>query len=61
MHSDFITFRQLENHYVAKPAKAQSHSLGVRPGDHYMFLQMFALGSMPHLAKVSPERPLPQC
>jgi hypothetical protein len=33
-------------------------SFDVRPGDHYMPLQRFTLGSMTCLAKVSPQRPL---
>jgi hypothetical protein len=39
--SDLITFQQLENIYVAMPAKAQTHFLGVWPGYHYMPLQRF--------------------
>jgi hypothetical protein len=43
---------------MAIPAKAQTHFLGVWPGDHYMPLQRFTLGSMTCLAKISPQRPL---
>jgi hypothetical protein len=39
-------------------AKHNHTSFGVRPGDHYMPLQRFTLGSMTCLAKVSPQRPL---
>jgi hypothetical protein len=39
-------------------AKHNHTSFGVRPRDHYMPLQMFTLGSMIFLAKVSPQRPL---
>jgi hypothetical protein len=58
MHSDFITFRRLENLHVAMPSKEQTHFLGVWPGDHYILLQRVTLGSMTCLAKVSPQRPL---
>jgi hypothetical protein len=40
------------------PAKAQTHFLGVWPGDHYMPLQRFTLCSMTCLAKFSPQWPL---
>jgi hypothetical protein len=40
------------------PVKHNHTSLGVRPGDYYMSLQRFTLGSMTYLAKVSPQRPL---
>jgi hypothetical protein len=43
MHSDFITFRRLENIHVAMPQIEQSHFRGVRPGDHYMPLQKLTL------------------
>jgi hypothetical protein len=46
MHSDFITFQQIENIHVAMPAKAQSHCCGVRLGDHYMSLQRSTLDRM---------------
>jgi hypothetical protein len=36
--------KQLENLHVVMPAKAQSHRRGVRPGDHYILLQMFTTG-----------------
>jgi hypothetical protein len=59
MHSDFITFQRLENLHVAMPTKSQTHILGMWPGDHYMPLQRFNLGSMTYFAKVSPiEAPL---
>jgi hypothetical protein len=44
MHSDFITFRRLENLNVTIPMIEQSHFLGVRVGDHYMLLQRFTMG-----------------
>jgi hypothetical protein len=67
--SDFITFQRLENLHVAMLAKRNHTFFGVRPGDHYMPLQRFTLGSMTCLAKishrghsciakVSPQRPL---
>jgi hypothetical protein len=58
MHSDFITFWQIQNLHVAMPAKHNHTSFGVRLGDHYMPLQRFTLGSMTCLDKVSPQRPL---
>jgi hypothetical protein len=39
-------------------AKHNHTSFGVRPGDHYMPLERFTLGSMTYLAKLSPQRPL---
>jgi hypothetical protein len=46
MYSDFITFRRLENLHVAMLAEAQTHFLGVWPGDHYMPLQRFTPGNV---------------
>jgi hypothetical protein len=40
------------------PTKAQTHFLGVWPGDHYMPLQSFTLCSMTCHDKVSPQRHL---
>jgi hypothetical protein len=45
MHSDFITFRRLENLHVTIPAKAQSHFRGVGPVDHYIPLQRLTIGA----------------
>jgi hypothetical protein len=39
-------------------AKHNHTFFGVRPGDDYVPLQRFTLGSMTCLAKVSPQRPL---
>jgi hypothetical protein len=55
-HSDFITFWILENLHVGIPTKAQTHFLGVWPGDHYLPLQKFTLDSMTRLANVSTQR-----
>jgi hypothetical protein len=73
MHSDFITFQQLENLHVAMSAKHNHTSFGVRPGDHYMsftkvhLVQSCILLRFPHLGpllhQVDPRysHTLPRC
>jgi hypothetical protein len=57
MHSDFISFRRLENLPVAMSAKAQSHCRGVRLGDHYMPLRRFTTGVRHALLRFPLPRP----
>jgi hypothetical protein len=45
MHSDFITFPQLEKLHVAMSAKHNHYSFGVRTGDNYLPLQMLTIGA----------------
>jgi hypothetical protein len=45
MRSDFITFRWLENLYVAMLTEHNHTYFGVRPGDHHMSLQSLTLGA----------------
>jgi hypothetical protein len=58
MHSDFITFQQLENIHVAMPTKHNHTSIGVRPGDYYMSFTKVPLGPPCILLRFPHLRPL---
>jgi hypothetical protein len=57
-HSDFITFRRLENLHVAMLAKHNHASFGVRSGDHYMLFTKVPLGQSCILLRIPNLGPL---
>jgi hypothetical protein len=58
MRSDFITFRRLENIYVAMLTKHNHTSFGMRLGDHYMPFTKVHFGQSCILLRISHLGPL---